>query len=152
MILLSQANQLLPTMKTISIRLTDKQHHYIAALSKDQKRSIEHLIWLSLSQGIDYLFSETPYHVEKLHCDFSEKDHESMDRHPLHMPSAGYYDESCSLFGELADNVLADIDGTFEAEDAKFDLQLAISHTKALHATRKKDFETKQAAKKEAAK
>ena len=139
-------------MKTISIRLTDKQHHYIAALSKDQKRSIEHLIWLSLSQGIDFLFSETPYHVEKLHCDFSEKDHESMDKHPLHTPSAGYYKERYSLFDEIADNVLADIDGTFESADAEFDLQLAINHTKALHSAREKDFEAKQAAKKEAAK
>lgn len=139
-------------MKTVSIRLTEKQHHYIAALSKDQMRSIEHLMWLSLSHGIDSLFSETPYHVEKLHCDFSEKDHESMDKHPLHTPSAGYYTERFSLFDEIADNVLADIDGTFESADEEFDLQLAISHTKALHAARKKDFEAKQAAKKEAAK
>ena len=139
-------------MKTVSIRLTDKQHHYIAALSKDQKRSIEHLIWLSLSQGIDFLFSETPYHVEKLHCDFSEKDHESMDKHPLHTPSAGYYNERYSLFDEIADNVLADIDGTFESADAEFDLQLAINHTKALHFARAKNFEEKQAAKKDAAK
>ena len=152
MVLLSQANHLLPIMKTVSIRLTDKQYHYVAALAKNQMRSVEHLMWLSLSEGVDALFCEIPYHVEKLHCDFSEKDHESMDKHPLHTPSAGYYNERNSLFNEIARNVLADIDGTFESADAEFDLQLAINHTKALHSAREKDFEAKQAAKKEAAK
>ena len=136
-------------MKTISFRLTDKQHHYLAALSKNQKRSVEHLIWLALSEGIDYMFCETPYHVEKLRCDFSDKDRESMSKYPLHTPSAGYYNEECSLFSEISENVLADAERTFEQADAAFDLQAEIKGTAELHAQRKQDHEAKEAAKKE---
>ena len=31
-------------MKTVLFRLTDKQHHYLAAVAKDQRRSVEHLV------------------------------------------------------------------------------------------------------------
>ena len=131
-------------MKTVSFRLTDKQHYYLAALSKDQMRSVEHLIWLSLSQGIDLLFCETPYHVEKLHCDFSDKDRESMERHLLHKPSAGYYNEARGLFSDISENVLADIERTFEQADSEFDLQAEINRTAELHAQRQQDHDAKK--------
>ena len=110
---------------------------------------MEHLIWLALSEGIDYMFCETPYHVEKLHCDFSEKDRESMSKYPLHTPSAGYYNEERSLFSEISENVLADADRTFEQADAAFDLQAEVKRTAELHAQRKEDHDAKEAAKKE---
>ena len=139
-------------MKTVSFRLTDKQYHYLAALSRDQMRSVEHLTWLALSQGIDYMFCETPYHVEKLQCDFSDKDRESMDKYPLLKPSAGgYCNDSRGLFDEIGKNVLADIERTLESEDAAFDLQLEIKRTAELHAQRKEDDDAKEAADKEAA-
>ena len=136
-------------MKTISFRLTDKQHHYLAALSKDQKRSIEHLVWLALSEGIDYMFCETPFHVEKLRCDFSDKDRERMSKYLLYTPSDGYDNEHRSLFSEISENVLADAERTFEQADAAFDLQAEIKGTAELHAQRKQDHESKEAAKKE---
>jgi len=137
-------------MKTVSFRLTDKQYHYLAALSRDQMRSVEQLTWLALSQGIDYLLCETPYHVEKLQCDFSDKDRESMDKYPLHTPSAGgYCNDSRGLFDEIGENVLADIERTLESKDAAFDLQAEIERTAALHAQRKEDHDAKEAAQKE---
>ena len=110
---------------------------------------MEHLIWLALSEGIDYLFCETPYHVEKLRCDFSDKDRESMDKYPLNKPSAGLDNEYHSLFSEISKNVFVDADRTFEQADAAFDLQAEIKDTAELHAKRKQDYEAKQAAKEE---
>lgn len=136
-------------MKTVSIRLTDKQHHYLAALSKDQNRSVEHLIWLALGKGIGYMFCETPYHVKKLHCDFSDVDRENMAKYPLYTPSAGSSYEDDKLFDEIGENVMADIERTLELLDAGFDLQAEINRTAEFHAKRKQDHEAKQAAKKE---
>jgi len=137
-------------MKTVSIRLTDKQHHYLAAVAKDQMRSVEHLTWLALSQGISYMFCEDTYHVEKLQCDFSFKDGEDLAKYPLTKPSFGdsYYGNH-EWADEIRENVLADIEGTLVSADAAFDLQKEINCTAEFHHLREQDHEAKEAAKKE---
>ena len=132
-------------MKTISFRLTDKQHHYLLSLAKSENRSIEHLLWIIIPKGIDVEFSEQAYYLEKLQCDFTDADKESMEKYPLTRPSWG---NECSnpWADEIEENVLADIEGTFIATDAVFDLQAEIDTTKALHAQRKTDHEVKEAA------
>ncbi len=134
-------------MKTVSFRLTDKQHHYLSSLAKSEYRSIEHLLWMVIPKGIDYQFSEQTYYLEKLQCDFTKEDKETMEKHPLNKPSWGneYYGTH-HWSDEIEENVLADIEGTFVAADAAFDLQAAIQTTAALHAQRAKDYEVKQAA------
>ena len=134
-------------MKTVSFRLTDKQHHYLAALARYEKRSIEHLLWMMIPKGVDFMFSENPYYLEKLQCDYTEEDKESMAKYPLTRPSWGneYYG-SHSWSDEIEENVLADIEGTFVSTDAGFDLQAEVGATTALHAKRKADHEAKEAA------
>lgn len=133
-------------MKTVSFRLTDKQHHYLSLLAKSEKRSIEHLLWLMIPKGVDFLFAETSYHLEKLQCDFTEADKRSMDKYPLTKPSWGndYYGPN-PWADEIEENVLADIQDTFAATDAAFDLQAEIDATAALHAQRKADHDAKEA-------
>ena len=134
-------------MKTVSFRLTDKQHHYLAAVAKDQRRSVEHLVWLALAQGIDYMFNEETYFVEKLQCDFTEDEVESMKKYPLQTPTYGtVYGEDHTWADSIADNVLDDCERTFEEKDAAFDLKAEIERTAALHAKRKADHEAKEAA------
>ena len=134
-------------MKTVSIRLTDKQHHYLAAVAKDQHRSIEHLFWLALGQGIGYMFCEDSYYVEKLECDFTDEEVESMKKYPLQTPTYGteYYGDH-PWADSIADNVLDDCERTFEEKDAAFDLKAEVERTAALHAKRKADHEAKEAA------
>ena len=132
-------------MKTVSFRLTDKQHYYLSSLAKSEKRSIEHLLWLMIPKGVDFMFAETPYHLEKLQCDFTEADKGSMDKYPLTKPSWGndYFGPN-PWSDEIEENVLADIDGSFAATDAAFDLQAEIDSTAALHAQRKADHDAKE--------
>ena len=134
-------------MKTVSFRLTDKQHHYLLTLAKSEMRSIEHLLWMIIPGGIDCQFAEQTYYLEKLQCDFTKKDKAHMKEYPLNKPSWGneYYDTH-HWSDEIQENVLADIEGTFVAADAAFDLQAEIQATAALHAQRAKDHEVKEAA------
>jgi len=137
-------------MKTISFRLTDKQHHYLAAVAKDQMRSVEQLLWMALSEGVSYMFNEETYYVDKLQCDYTDEDRESMDKYPLATPSYGteYYGDH-AWAEEIRGNVLADIEHELDQADAAFDLQAEITRTNELHAQRKQDYEAKEAAKKE---
>ena len=132
-------------MKTVSFRLTDKQHHYLLSLAKSEHRSIEHLLWMVIPKGIDYQFSEQSYRLEKLQCDFTEADKDSMEKYPLTKPSWGneYYGRH-PWSDEIEENVLADIQDTFAATDAAFDLQAEIDATAALHAQRKADHDAKE--------
>ena len=134
-------------MKTVSFRLTDKQHHYLLSLAKSEKRSIEHLLWMVIPKGIDYQFSEQSYYLEKLQCDFTDADKESMKKYPLTKPSWGneYYGLH-PWSDEIEENVLADIEGALVVADAAFDLQAEIDATAAFHEQRKADHEAKQAA------
>ena len=134
-------------MKTVSFRLTDKQHHYLLSLARHQKRSVEHLLWMIIPFGVEIEFSEQAYRVEKLQCDFTDEDKAQMKEYPLSEPSWGneYYG-SHPWSEEIGENVMADIDGTLEAADAAFDLQAEIDATAALHAKRKADHEAKVAA------
>ena len=139
-------------MKTVSFRLTDKQHYYLTKLAKKEKRSIEHLMWMLIPRGIDELFSEQTYYLEKLQCDFTEADQKTMKEFSLSTPSWG-----CEYYGPhpwaeaIQDNVLEDIEGTLKSTDEAFNLDVEIQRTTGLHAKRKQDHEAKQAAKKEAA-
>jgi hypothetical protein len=137
-------------MKTVSIRLTDKQYHYLAAVAKDQMRSVEHLTWLALSEGISYMFNEETYYVEKLQCDFTDEEVNSMEQYPLQTPTYGtdYYGDQ-SWAESIKENVLADIEGSLIADDEAFDLQVEINRTAELHAQRKQDYEAKEAAKRD---
>ena len=134
-------------MKTVSFRLTDKQHHYLAALSKDQMRSVEQLTWMALSEGISYMFNEETYYVEKLQCDYTDEDRESMAKYPLATPCYGtnYYGDH-PWAESIKENVLADIERTFEQADSEFDLQAEINRTAELHAQRQQDHDAKKAA------
>lgn len=134
-------------MKTISLRLTDKQHYYLAAVAKDQLRSVEQLLWMVLSEGIPYMFLEDTYKVEKLACDFTEEDKEVMSKHPLAKPEYGtsYYRDH-PWAEQIKENILAQIEGTFEYEDAAFDLQAEITRTADLHGQRQQDHDAKEAA------
>lgn len=137
-------------MKTVSFRLTDKQHHYLAAVAKDQMRSVEHLTWLALSEGISYMFNEETYYVEKLQCDFTDEEVKSMEKYPLQTPTYGTdYCGDQSWAESIKENVLADIEGSLIADDEAFDLQIEINRTAELHAQRKQDYEAKEAAKRE---
>ena len=137
-------------MKTISFRLTDKQHHYLAAVAKDQMRSVEQLIWMALSEGIPYMFCEESYYVHKLQCDHTDEDRESMAKYPLSTPCFGteYYGNHPWAV-QIRENVLDDIEHTLESADASFDLQAEITRTDELHAQRRQDYEAKEAPKKE---
>lgn len=134
-------------MKTVSIRLTDKQHHYLAAMSKDQSRSVEHMIWLALAAGIPYMFCEDTYCVEKLQCDFTDEEVQSMKQYPLQRPTYGseYYGDH-PWAESIGENVLDDCERTFEQKDAAFDLKAEVERTAALHAKRNADHEAKEAA------
>tara|TARA_B100000085_G_C18280147_1_gene405868 strand:- start:78 stop:494 length:417 start_codon:yes stop_codon:yes gene_type:complete len=120
-------------MKTVSFRLTDKQHHYLSALAKQEKRTIEHLLWLIIPAGVEQQFSEQTYYLEKLQCDFNDED----AKHPYSTPSWGseYYG-SHDWAEEIEGNILADIERTLEESDAAFDLKSEIERTTALHAER----------------
>lgn len=134
-------------MKTISLRFTDKQHYYLAAVAKDQMRSVEQLLWMAISEGITYMFCEDTYRVEKLACDFTEKDKEVMSKHPLARPDYGtVYCVDHPWAEQIKENVLAQIEGTFEYEDAAFDLQAEITRTADLHGQRQQDHDAKEAA------
>ena len=137
-------------MKTISFRLTDKQHHYLAAVAKDQMRSVEQLLWMALSEGIPYMFTEETYCVDKLQCDFTDEDRESMAKYPLATPCYGtqYYGDH-PWAEEIRGNVLSDIEHELDQADSALDLQAEITRTNELHAQRKQDYEAKEAAKKE---
>ena len=137
-------------MKTISFRLTDKQHHYLAAVAKDQMRSVEQLLWMAVSEGISYMFNEETYYVDKLQCDYTDKDRESMAKYPLATPCYGteYYGNH-TWAESIKENVLADVEHTLESADSAFDLQAEIARTDELHAQRKLDHDAKEAAKKE---
>ncbi|MEC8255198.1 MAG: hypothetical protein VX004_07000 [SAR324 cluster bacterium] len=134
-------------MKTVSFRLTDKQHHYLTAVAKNQHRSVEHLIWLAIAQGIDFMFSEDTYYVEKLQCDFTDEEVESMKEHPLQKPNYGteYYGNH-AWAESIADNVLDDCERTFEKKDAAFDLKAEVERTATLHAKRKAEHEARKVA------
>jgi len=137
-------------MKTISFRLTDKQHHYLAAVAKDQMRSVEQLVWMALSEGIPYMFCEETYSVDKLQCDYTDEDRESMANYPLATPCYGtqyYGDHPWAV--QIRENVLSDIEHELEQADAAFDLQAELARTAALHAQRQADHDAKEAAKKE---
>ena len=137
-------------MKTISFRLTDKQHHYLAAVAKDQMRSVEQLLWMALSEGIPYMFTEETYCVDKLQCDYTDEDRESMSKYPLATPCYGtqYYGDH-PWAESIKENVLADVERSLEQADAAFDLQAEITRTDELHAQRQADHDAKEAAKKE---
>ena len=137
-------------MKTVSFRLTDKQHHYLSAVAKNKRRSIEHLIWLALGQGIDYMFNEETYYVQKLQCDFTDEEVESMKQHPLQVPTYGtsYYADH-PWAKSITENVLDDCERTFESKDADFDLSAEIQRTAAFHAKRQKDHDDATAANKQ---
>lgn len=137
-------------MKTISFRLTDKQHHYLAAVAKNQMRSVEQLVWMALSEGIPYMFNEESYYVHKLQCDYTDEDRESMAKYPLATPCYGteYYGDH-PWAESIKENVLADVEHTFDQADAAFDLQAEITRTDELHAQRQADHAAKEAAKKE---
>ena len=134
-------------MKTVSFRLTDKQHHYLTAVAKDQRRSVEQFIWLALGQGISYMFTEESYYVETLQCDFTAEEVERMKQYPLQTPTYGtnYYADH-PWADSITDNVLDDCERTFEEKDAAFDLSAEVKRTAALHAKRKADHEAKEAA------
>ena len=106
-------------MKTVSFRLTDKQHHYLTAVAKDQRRSVEQFIWLALGQGISYMFNKESYYVEKLQCDFTDEEVESMKQYPLQTPTYGtnYYADH-PWADSITDNVLDDCERTFEEKSA----------------------------------
>ena len=137
-------------MKTISFRLTDKQHYYLAVVANNQMRSVEQLVWMALSEGIPYMFSEQTYYAPKLLCDYTDEDRESMDNFPLARPDYGtqYYGNH-PWAESIKENVLADVEHTLESADAAFDLQAEITRTDELHAQRKLDHDAKEAAKKE---
>lgn len=139
-------------MKTISFRLTEKQHHYLAAVAKNQMRSVEQLVWMAVSEGISYMFNEETYYVDKLQCDYNDKDRESMAKYPLATPCYGteYYGDH-PWAESIKENVLADIERTFDQADAAFDLRAEIARTDELHAQRQADHDAKEAADKEAA-
>lgn len=142
----------IPTMKTVSFRLTDKQHHYLAAVAKNQLRSVEQLVWMAVSEGISYMFSEETYYVEKLQCDFTDEEVKSMEKYPLQTPNfGGEYYGNHSWAESIKENVLADVEGSLIADDAAFGLQLEINRTAKLHAQRQQDHDAKKAAEKEAA-
>ena len=134
-------------MKTVSIRLTDKQHHYLAALAKSESRSVEHMIWLGLASGISYMFCEDTYFAEKLQCDFTEEEVEKMKQYPLMTPAYGteYYGSHPSA-ESIAGNVLDDCERILEEKDAAFDLKAEIKRTAEFHAKRKADHDAKEAA------
>lgn len=138
-------------MKTIQFRLTDKQYHYLASLARSEKRSVEHMLWMIIPEGVDMFFSERPYDLEKLQCDFNEADMKKLEGYPVKPSWGGEYYGTHHWAEEIAGNVLADIDGTLEAADAAFDLQAEVDATAALYAQRKADHEAKEAAMKQAA-
>jgi len=96
------------------------------------------------------MFTEETYCVDKLQCDYTDEDRESMAKYPLATPCYGtdYYGNH-PWAESIKENVLADIEHTLESADAEFDLQAEITRTDELHAQRRQDYEAKEAAKKE---
>ena len=93
------------------------------------------------------MFCEDSYYVEKLQCDFTDEEVESMKKYPLQTPAYGtVYGEAHTWADSIADNVLDDCERTFDEKDAAFDLKAEIQRTAALHAKRKADYEAKEAA------
>ena len=134
-------------MKNVTFRLTDKQHYYLTKLAKQEKRSIEHLMWMLIPSGINDLFAEQTYYLEKLQCDFTEEDEKSMKEFSRATPSWGsdYYGPH-PWSDAIADNVLENIEGTLESTDEAFDLEAEIQRTTALHAKRRADAEAEEKA------
>ena len=139
-------------MKTVSIRLTDKQHYYLSKVAKGEKRTIEHLLWMLIPAGVDFVFSEQVYNLEKLDCDLTESDRSHLENYPLSSCRWGsdYYGHH-SWAEQISENLIADLEGTLVSDDAAFDLQAEIDQTNSHKAQRKQDHEAKQTAKKEAA-
>tara|TARA_Y100001937_G_scaffold4027_1_gene5300 strand:+ start:89 stop:517 length:429 start_codon:yes stop_codon:yes gene_type:complete len=128
-------------MKNVTFRLTDKQHYYLTELAKQEKRSIEHLVWMLIPQGVRQTFDEQTYYLKKLQCDFNEED----AKHQYSTPSwGGEYYGSHDWADEIGDNVLADIEGTLESSDASLDLTAEIERTAALCAERTAALKAKQ--------
>jgi len=59
-------------MKKLTINLTDKQHCMISRIAKGDKRKVEDLIYLALAGGFEFMFCETPLHIEKVESDYTE--------------------------------------------------------------------------------
>ncbi len=139
-------------MKTVSIRLTDKQHYYLAKVAKGEKRTVEHLLWMLIPTGVEFTFGEQTYNLEKLDCDLTDTDRSHLENYPLSSCSWGndYYGNH-SWAEEISENLIADVEGTLVSADAAFDLQAEIDQTNSHKAQRKRDHEAKQAADKEAA-
>ena len=128
-------------MNNVTFRLTDKQHFYLTELAKHEKRSIEHLVWMLIPQGVRQTFDEQTYYLKKLQCDFNEED----AKHQYSTPSwGGEYYGSHDWADEIGDNILADIEGTLESLDASLDLTAEIERTAALWAERTAAIKAKQ--------
>lgn len=134
-------------MKNVTFRLTDKQHYYLTKLAKQEKRSIEHLMWMLIPSGIDEVFNEQTYYLEKLQCDFTEEDEKTMKEFSRSTPSWGseYYGPH-PWAAAIQDNVLEDIEGTLESTDEAFDLDSEVQRTTALHAKRRADADAQEKA------
>ena len=61
-------------MEKLTIELTDKQHCMITRIAKGDKRKVTDLVYLALSRGFEYMYCETPLHIDKVESDYTDKE------------------------------------------------------------------------------
>ena len=61
-------------MKKLIIELTDKQHCLLTRIAKGDKRKVTDLVYLALSRGFEYMYCETPLHIDKVESDYTDEE------------------------------------------------------------------------------
>ena len=79
-------------MKTITIDLTNKQHCMLSRIAKGDKRKVSDLIYLALGRGFEYMYFETPLHIEKVDSDYTVKEKKQIAKNKKLEASKGWID------------------------------------------------------------
>ena len=59
-------------MKKLNIELTNKQHCMLTRIAKGDKRKVTDLVYLALSRGFEYMYSENALHIDKVESDYTD--------------------------------------------------------------------------------
>ena len=79
-------------MKTINIELTNEQHCMLTRIAKGDKRKVSDLIYLALSRGFEYMYDETPLHIDKVESDYTDKEKKQIAKNKKLEATKGWND------------------------------------------------------------
>ncbi len=79
-------------MKKLIIELTDKQHCLLTRIAKGDKRKVTDLVYLALSSGFEYMYSETALHIDKVESDYTDKEKKQIAKNEKLEATKGWSD------------------------------------------------------------